>query len=131
MSNAIQEEHVRTLGLQRWVQLAYMGLGLLVLWMCDRIIVSIWSKFAEPNPTVATALAAVIGFVVAYVVYRNEKANRISREVVGELAKVTWPSSEETRVSTVVVILTSIIAAGIIGAFDAVWSAITDLIYKV
>lgn len=131
MSETVQDNHVRTLGLQRWVQLAYMALGLLVLWMCDRIIVSIWSKFAEPNPTAATALAAVIGFAVAFAVYRNETANRVSREVVGELAKVTWPSSQETRVSTVVVIVTSIIAAMIIGAFDAVWSAITDLIYKV
>ena len=56
---------------------------------------------------------------------------RISHEIVGELAKVTWPSREETQVSTIVVIVTSIIAAIIVGSFDAVWSTITDLIYKV
>lgn len=131
MTEATQDEQVRTLGLLRWVQLAYMAFGLLVLWMSDKVIVSIWSKFAEPNPTAATVAAAVVGFVVSLAVYRNEKANRISHEVIGELARVTWPSSEETRVSTIVVIFTSILAAAILGSFDAVWSAITDLIYKV
>lgn len=131
MSEAVHDEQVRTLGLLRWVQLAFMAIGLLLFWICDKLIVTVWSKFAEPNTTVASAAAAVIGFIVALSIYRNEKANRISHEVVGELARVTWPSGEETRVSTVVVIITSIIAALILGAFDAVWSAVTDLIYKV
>ena len=43
---------------------------------------------------------------------------------------MAWPSRKETSASTIVVIITSIIAAGILGAFDAVWSTITDLIYK-
>ena len=31
---------------------------------------------------------------------------------------------------TIVVIVTSLIAAAIVGSFDFVWSAITDLLYK-
>ena len=131
MSEANHEDHVRTLGLLRWVQLAYMVLGLLTLWVFDKVILSIWSQFAEPNTTLATVFAGLIALGVASAIYRHEKANRMSREVVAELAKVTWPSSTETRSSTVVVIVTSVIAAVILGAFDAVWSAITDLIYKV
>ena len=131
MSEVNQEDHAKTLGLLRWVQLAYMVLAVLTLWILDKIIVAVWSRFAEPNTTLATVLAAVAGGAVAYLLYRHEAANRMSREVVAELAKVTWPSSRETRVSTVVVIVTSVIAAAILGVFDAVWSAITDLIYKV
>ena len=71
------------------------------------------------------------GAGVTLALYRREKVKRVATEVVGELAKVTWPSREETQVSTVVVIVTSLIAALIIGAFDAAWSTITDLIYKV
>ena len=51
-------------------------------------------------------------------------------DVVDELAKVTWPSRKETYTSTIVVIVTSLIAAFIVGAFDYVWSAITDFLYK-
>lgn len=131
MSEANQEDPAKTLGLMRWVQLAYMVLALLTLWVFDKIILAVWSKFAEPNTILASLLAAVLGFGTAIAIYRHETANRMSREVVAELAKVTWPSSKETQASTVVVIVTSVIAAVILGAFDAVWSAITDLIYKV
>ena len=50
-------------------------------------------------------------------------------EVAGELSKVTWPSRPETWRNTVVVIVTSIIAAAYLFLFDSVWSAFTDLIY--
>jgi preprotein translocase subunit SecE len=52
-------------------------------------------------------------------------------EVVGELSKVTWPTREETYYSTIVVIVTSVLAAVYTGIIDALWSAFTDLIYKV
>ena len=51
----------------------------------------------------------------ALALYRNEKVSRVAHEVVGELAKVTWPTRKETQVSTIVVIVTSIIAAVIVG----------------
>jgi preprotein translocase SecE subunit len=131
MSEANQDDRVKALGLLRWVQLAYMVLALLTLWVLDKISVAVWSKFAEPNTGISTAVAALVSGVIAFAIYRHEKANRMTREVVAELAKVTWPSGKETQVSTIVVIVTSVIAAVILGAFDAVWSAITDLIYKV
>ena len=51
--------------------------------------------------------------------------------MVGELSKVTWPTRDETYYSTLVVIVTSVIAAVYTGAFDAVWSAFSDLVYNV
>lgn len=125
------DEQARVLGLVRWVQMAFMAIAVVLFWVLDKFITLVWSKFAEPSATVVTALSAVIGFGIAFRLYRDEKVNRVSHEIVGELAKVTWPSRRETQVSTIVVIVTSMIAALILGAFDAVWSTITDLIYKV
>jgi preprotein translocase subunit SecE len=51
-------------------------------------------------------------------------------DVVLELSKVTWPTRKETYASTIVVIVTSLIAAAVVGAFDFVWSYFTDLLYK-
>jgi preprotein translocase SecE subunit len=121
----------KTLGLARWVQMTFMAAGLLLLWVLDKVITIGWDRFAEPEPTIVTLVAAVIATAVTLTLYRNPKISRVSHEVVGELAKVSWPSRKETQVSTLVVIITSIIAAAIVGAFDAAWSAITDLIYKV
>lgn len=121
----------KSLGLDRWVQIGFMAFGLLTLWLLDKVITLIWDRFAEPQPTLVTLLSAVLAIGVAVALYRQPRVSRVAHEVVGELAKVSWPGRKETQVSTVVVIVTSIIAAVIIGLFDAAWSAITDLIYKV
>jgi preprotein translocase subunit SecE len=121
----------KTLGLTRWVQMAFVAFWLLLVWLFDKIITIVWDKFAEPQPLVVTASALVLCGAATLALYRHEKVNRVANEVVGELAKVTWPSRKETQVATVVVVVTSLIAAAIIGVFDAAWSWLTDFIYKV
>lgn len=130
-TTADQQYHPRTLGLTRWVQVAFMALGALLLLIFDKVITIIWDKFAEPEPVLITLIAAVLAVGTTVFAYRHPTVGRLANEVVGELAKVSWPSRDEVQVSTVVVIVTSIIAAIIVGSFDAAWSAITDLIYKV
>jgi len=127
----LETQSPKTLGLERWVQMAFLSFGVLTIWVLDKVIALVWDRFAEPPPELVTVVAAVIGAAITMVLYRNPKVSRVSHEVVGELAKVSWPSRKETQVSTIVVIVTSLIAAVIVGAFDAAWSAITDLIYKV
>ena len=127
---AVEVHRPKSLGLDRWVQIAFMAFALLLLWLLDKIITLIWDRFAEPMPSLVTLLAAAIAIGTALLLYRQEKVSRVAHEVVGELTKVSWPSRKETQVSTLVVIITSVIAAIIVGTFDAAWSAITDLIYK-
>lgn len=122
--------HPKSLGLDRWVQIAFMAGGLTALWLLDKVITLIWDRFAEPKPSLVTMIAAVIAIAGTLLLYRQERVSRLAHEVVAELAKVSWPSRRETQVSTIVVIITSIVASIIVGSFDAVWSAITDLIYK-
>ncbi|KPK15008.1 MAG: hypothetical protein AMJ62_11195 [Myxococcales bacterium SG8_38] len=63
--------------------------------------------------------------------YRSKKTHTFVVEVCVELSKVTWPARKETWSQTIVVIIVSVIAAIILGVFDAVWSQITDFIYNV
>jgi preprotein translocase subunit SecE len=120
----------RGLGLNRWVQYVFVVIAALVLWIADKLILLVWQIWAEPNDVVATVLSAALGVTTALVLYRTEKSHRLVVDVVSELSKVTWPSRKETYASTIVVIVTSIIAAAVVGSFDFVWSAITDLLYK-
>lgn len=119
------------MGVERWVQFSFIALGGLVIFIGDKLIEGIWGYFAEPDPTIVSGSAALLGIVVAFLAYRHPRANELAHEVVGELSKVTWPTRDETYYSTVVVIVTSVIAAVYTGVFDAVWSAFTDLIYNV
>ena len=120
----------RNLGLTRWVQYVFVVVAAFVLWLANKVILLGWSQFDEPNEVIATVASAAVGLGVAFGLYRNEKSHRLVSDVVAELSKVTWPSRKETYASTIVVIVTSIIAAAIVGSFDFVWSAITDLLYK-
>lgn len=128
--NTEQEARSRTLGLARWVQSTFMVFALVLFWLLDKAINQAWDYFAGANTTVASGAAALIAGVSMWLAYRNVRVQAAANDVVGELAKVSWPTRKETTASALVVIITSIIAAVIVGSFDTIWSAITDLIYK-
>jgi preprotein translocase subunit SecE len=120
----------RSLGLERWVQFAYVLLAGVTFFLADKLVTYIWGLFAEPQATVASGVAAIAGLLAGYLAYRHPKLNLLTHEVADELARVTWPSRQETSYSALVVIVTSVVAAAYIGLFDALWSAFTDLIYS-
>jgi preprotein translocase subunit SecE len=121
----------RTFGLERWVQFGFIALAALVFWLADKIVFLVWDQFAEPDATIVAGVAALVGIVTAFLTYKNADANAFASESVAELSKVTWPTRKETWSNTVVTVIVSMIAAAILFAFVATWSAITDLIYKV
>jgi preprotein translocase SecE subunit len=123
------ENHVKPLGLARWVLTAYMVFAALLFWLLDKIGNAVWQMFAEPKEVVVTAGAAVVSVITTFALYKNERINQLSYDVLGELMKVTWPSRRETQAATIVVIVASIIAAIIVGLLDAAWAKLTDLIY--
>jgi len=123
------ENDVKPLGLLRWVMTAYLGFGAILFWLLDKVGTAVWQIFAEPNPIVVTVGAAVVSVVTTFALYKNERINQVTYDVIGELTKVTWPSRNETQAATIVVIIASIIAAIVIGFMDAAWSKLTDLIY--
>ena len=135
MAMAEDSKPTGTLGIERWVQFAFIGLALLMFWFVDHLASDIAAFVAQkadlstPNPTVVTAASALVAIFGAAMMYRNENIHRFSREVAVELSHVTWPTRQETWSNTLVVIVVSAIAAVILGAFDAAWSAVTDLIY--
>lgn len=123
------DSHVKPLGIVRWVQMAFLAFGAILMWLLDKIATLVWQMFAEPNPTLVSLGATAAAVVTSVTLYRNERVNQVTTDVLAELTKVTWPSRRETQAATIVVIIASIVAAIIVGALDATWSAITDLIY--
>jgi len=127
-----------TLGVERWVQFAYAACALAVAWFLIKSGTAVWTILAdnvdtvpEPNAT-AIAVGAGLGAVlIAVVAYRSKRIHTFVVEVCVELSKVAWPTRKETWSQTIIVIVVSIIAAVILGVYDAVWSHITDLIYNV
>ncbi len=91
----------------------------------------IWGYFTgrTPSELFMTGPALVLAVGLAIYFYRHERVHTLANEVAAELKKVTWPTAKEVRAATIVVIAMSIIAALILGAFDFVWSNLTELVY--
>lgn len=120
------------LGVERWVQFAFIALGVVIFFVADEIIQLVWGSLGyTPDSTIASGSAALLGIISAFLLYRDARVNDMAHEVASELSKVSWPSREETYYSTIIVLVTSVVAALYTGVFDALWSAFTDLIYNV
>ncbi len=63
-------------------------------------------------------LGAVLAGGLAIWAWTNARAKALSMEVATELMRVTWPSFEETRVSTVAVVVASLVAAVLLFGMD-------------
>jgi preprotein translocase subunit SecE len=122
-------EEAKTLGLERWVQFAFVAIAGLTFFIGDKLINFIWSYFADPKELLISGVSAILGLLTGYLLYRHPTVRPLADEVAMEMSKVTWPSRRETWYSTLVVIITSVIAAVYLGLFDTLWSAFTDLIY--
>jgi preprotein translocase subunit SecE len=121
----------RTLGVERWVQIGYIAVALLLVWLFGNLISTVWYVFADPDEALVSVASVLLGIVGAVFLYRNSSTHGFAQEISEELARVSWPTRKETSNSTVVVVVTSIICAVMLFLFDTIWSSVTDLVYKV
>lgn len=115
---------------RKWTHVIFAGGGLVLAWFLSKTIDWLWGYFAKPNSMTVGAIALVVAGIVAFVAWSNEKLFNLANEVAGELRKVTWPSREETVNSTFIVIVTTIVAAVILGSMDQFWAFVTKKIFE-
>jgi preprotein translocase SecE subunit len=108
-----------------FVGLFFVAAALVVAWALDRALAAIFAAARVTNTellgerfTLSTVIALVVAAGTAFVLFSRPKSKGFVGEVVDELFKVNWPDWAETKVSTLVVIVTSLIAAAILGVFD-------------
>jgi preprotein translocase subunit SecE len=118
------------LDLTRYVHFIFIGGGLIATYLAYKLVEGLWQRF-EPYPSFVLTGAAghLIGAGAAVYLWRHERTRQLATETVGELSRVTWPTRPELSAATVVVIVTSVIVAIILGLFDAFWSWLTGIVY--
>jgi preprotein translocase subunit SecE len=122
----------------RQVGFVFVAGTLLLSWVAWKLVESVFGLVA---PTADLSLFAgfrlslVIGFVVGlatgFYAWGREAWRTFVVEVVVELRRVTWPSNEEARVSTIQVIALAVTIAVLLGVIDQVWRYLTDLLLNV
>ena len=127
------------MNVSRYVNIGYGFLGLLA-WV-------VFSKFFAfalglisadldkwllgENFTVSTLCGLLVGVGTVAALKLHPTISTLSVEIANELKKVTWPNWNETKVATIVVLVTTLIIAAILGVFDLVWGALTSKIYAI
>ena len=114
---------------KKWTHVLFAVGAILLAWILSKTGEWIWGYFGKPNTMLVGGGAMLVAGVVAYICWQNAELFDLANETMGELAKVSWPSREETFNSTIIVIITTIISSLILGVFDGVWSWVTRMIY--
>jgi preprotein translocase SecE subunit len=117
------------LGANRYLYFGWAAAALVIGVSFNQIAAFVWGFFGRINDWLLLLASVAVGVGTTLYLYRHPVVSPLSKEVVSELGKVTWPTRKETYYATVVVIVTSIVCAIILGFFDAFWSYVTDLIY--
>jgi preprotein translocase SecE subunit len=76
---------------------------------------------------VSTLIGVVAGTVTLAVLFRNQRATGFTDSVVSELARVTWPTREETFGNTGIVIGATVFFATLLSTYDLLWAKLTGL----
>lgn len=80
--------------------------------------------------TFSDLLGLMTGLGVLLTLWYHRTINKLSMEVAVELQKVTWPKWTETRVTTIVVIVVTLIISFILAFFDLIWGHVTNWMYR-
>ena len=125
------------MNLQRFVNIGYAIIGILAWVISARLFGALFDIFGDFNkPLIGTEFARsdlvglICGIAAGVSLKMNRAVNTWALEVANELKRVTWPSWEETKLSTIVVVITSIVVAILLGVLDLVWGIISELVYS-
>ena len=79
--------------------------------------------------TLSTLVGLVVAVGAGLYAYLRKDVQSFTARVLEELMKVAWPTWKTTRSATVVVIVTTVVVASMLGLFDLVWAELTGVIY--
>ncbi len=111
---------------KRLVVISYLVFGLIIALFLGNMFELGFVQLGVANKKVIEGLDFSWAFVlggaltigVAVWAWTNPRVHTLSNEVASELMRVTWPSFEETRVSTLAVIVASLVAAIVLFGID-------------
>lgn len=127
-SEASQQANRSGMDPKRLVVIFYFITAIIVALFLEHLLGLLWARFGWPDHEIFEGLgwrvSTVVGFVLAaggaIFAYMHPVSHAWSMDVANELMKVTWPTWQETRSSTVAVVIASLVAAVILFFIDTI-----------
>lgn len=108
-------------------QVTFLSIAILVCLIAYELYNSTWTTTASGKTTLG-AITAVIGFWFAYRVVNYTRFADFLISVQAELNKVTWPSREQLKRASLVVIFVIFFMALVLFIFDTFWTLLFQII---
>ena len=118
---------------QKWVNLIFTAVAILVTGVAFiglskmSALYNLESSIKQVDLIVRIG-SIVLGAVVGFGLYLNDKSNAFMNEVVLELVRVTWPTPNDTMKATFLVVCFVLIAGVVLGGFDSFTTWIMKII---
>lgn len=110
---------------RKWVHFLFALLSVLSIFLLVRLGRFV---FEHLNPWWIYGAAAVLSALVLVVLWKT-RFFPFAQESFAELEKVAWPTSKEAVTMTLVVVVTVVVAAGILGLFDFGWRSLAGMLF--
>jgi preprotein translocase subunit SecE len=125
-SEASQQANRSGMDPKRLTIVFYLLAGIVFALFLDQILLLAWEPLGWPNSEVVEGLGwrvttlLGLGLSAAAVItcFAHPRVREISLDVASELMKVSWPPWDETRASTLAVVVASVVAAAILYVID-------------
>ena len=126
-SEASQQANRAEMDPTRLVVISYLVFGVILALFFGHVLASVLAQVnvhdlqlveGSSESSLSNLLGVVLAAGLGVWAWRNARTRSLSMEVATELMRVTWPSFEETRVSTVAVVVASLVAAVLLFAMD-------------
>ena len=124
-------------GDQKWINLSFVSFAFIFAWVLNQAFLLVVRYAKVQNPLLLDTLptSAILAFVISacfvFFYTRQEKVQSFLNEVLHETKKVVLPTKKVAYLSTIVVLILVLIAAGILGVFDWLCTSFIGLVLKV
>jgi len=118
---------------QRYVVGSFIVGAILAAMVVQSAMVSVFAQWSIQDASIgglvasSTVAGGAAGLVTFLVLVRRTDAVQFTTEVVGELAKVTWPTKDETVKASTTVVMTTLFTAALVAFYDLVWKNVADI----
>ena len=121
----------------RWAHAVFAVFAGISAWAFAHLIEDVWGflwarwpqYIGRPSELWAQGVGAAIGIAVIVWIWSRKRYFDFVSEVSTEVSQIIWPTRAETRAATIVVVVITLICAGLLSLMDLFWSRLTDWIY--
>lgn len=111
----------------KWVNLSFLSAAALFGYITFSLMGTVAALYdvearVENLDLYMRGLSVAFGLGLFVYFYTSQKINQYMHEVVAELARVTYPTGEDTYKTTIVVMIVVIILGAFLGGLDSFWS---------